>query len=137
MSQQAVREFLDRLTSDDDLRMQVGHTLDESQRNPDVVLDLAGGLGLEFSLDELDEALTERYGAPPGELSDAELKSVAGGAQTTFANSWGIARKGSGGVSFSFPDICKTPTPEGPVPIPYPNIGKSSVTSKGTKKTMG
>src|SRR5262245_60060514 len=30
-----------------------------------------------------------------------------------------------------FPDVCKTPTPGGPVPIPYPNTGKSSDTSAG------
>ncbi len=54
-------------------------------------------------------------------------------AQTTFANSRGIVHKGSGGMSPVFPDVCKTPTPGGPVPIPYPNIGKSSDTSKGPK----
>lgn len=53
--------------------------------------------------------------------------------QSTFANSRGIAHKGSGGMSIVFPDVCKTPTPGGPVPIPYPNIGKSSDTSKGPK----
>ena len=30
-----------------------------------------------------------------------------------------------------FPDVCKTPTPAGPIPIPYPNIGKSSDTTSG------
>src|SRR4030042_289248 len=54
--------------------------------------------------------------------------------QTTFANSRGMAQKGSGGMSIVFPDVCKTPSPGGPVPIPYPNIGKSSDTSKGPKK---
>ncbi|MGB3610931.1 MAG: DUF4150 domain-containing protein [Cellvibrio sp.] len=60
-------------------------------------------------------------------------------AQTTYANSRGIVHKGSNGVSIVFPDVCKTPTPGGPVPIPYPNIGKSSDTSKGPKsvKTDG
>jgi hypothetical protein len=53
--------------------------------------------------------------------------------QTTFANTRGIAHKGSGGMSPVFPDVCKTPTPAGPVPIPYPNIGMSSDTSKGPK----
>ncbi len=53
--------------------------------------------------------------------------------QTTFANTRGIAHKGSGGLSTVFPDVCKTPTPGGPVPIPYPNIGKSSDTAKGPK----
>jgi len=32
------------------------------------------------------------------------------------------------GMSLVFPDVCKTPTPGGPVPIPYPNLGKSSDT---------
>lgn len=54
--------------------------------------------------------------------------------QTTFANSRGIAHKGSGGISIAFPDVCKTPTPAGPVPIPYPNIAMASDTSKGPKK---
>jgi hypothetical protein len=58
-------------------------------------------------------------------------------AQTTFANSRGIVHKGSGGLSIVFPDVCKTPP--GPVPIPYPNIGMASDTSKGPKsvKTDG
>lgn len=51
--------------------------------------------------------------------------------QTTFANSRGITHKGSGGMSIVFPDVCKTPTPGGPVPIPYPNIGMASDTSQG------
>jgi len=50
---------------------------------------------------------------------------------TVFANSRGVAHKGSGGMSPIFPDVCKTPTPAGPVPIPYPNIGQSSNTSSG------
>lgn len=28
----------------------------------------------------------------------------------------------SGGMQLGFPDVCLTPTPVGPVPIPYPNI---------------
>jgi uncharacterized protein DUF4150 len=28
------------------------------------------------------------------------------------------------GIAFAFPDVCKTPTPGGPVPIPYPNIAQ-------------
>ena len=53
---------------------------------------------------------------------------------TVFANGRGIAHKGSGGMTTVFPDVCKTPSPGGPIPIPYPNIGKSSDTSKGPKK---
>jgi Domain of unknown function (DUF4150) len=51
--------------------------------------------------------------------------------QTTFCNMRGIAQKGSNGQSIAFPDVCKTPTPGGPVPIPYPNIGQSSDTISG------
>ena len=60
-------------------------------------------------------------------------------AQTTFSNSRGIAHKGSGGKSIVFPDVCKTPVGPSIVPIPYPNIGQSSDTSKGPKtiKTDG
>jgi hypothetical protein len=54
-------------------------------------------------------------------------------AQTTFVNSRGIVHAGSNGISVVFPDVCKTPTPGGPVPIPYPSIGKSSDTTKGPK----
>ena len=54
--------------------------------------------------------------------------------QTVFANSRGVDHKGSGGMSMVFPDVCKTPTPAGPIPIPYPNIGTATNTSKGTKK---
>lgn len=32
------------------------------------------------------------------------------------------ASTNSGGSCFAFPDVCKTPTPGGPVPIPYPNV---------------
>ena len=56
------------------------------------------------------------------------------GEETVFENSKGITHKSSGGISVAFPDVCKTPSPGGPVPIPYPKIGKSSDTSKGSKK---
>jgi uncharacterized Zn-binding protein involved in type VI secretion len=50
----------------------------------------------------------------------------------TVHNIKGFAHKGSGGMSMVLPDVCKTPTPGGPVPIPYPNIGQSADTSQGT-----
>ena len=50
---------------------------------------------------------------------------------TVFANSRGVPNKGGSGMNVVFPDVCKTPTPGGPVPIPYPNTGKSSDTSAG------
>ena len=49
-------------------------------------------------------------------------------------NNKNVVHKGLGGESIAFPDVCKTPSPGGPIPIPYPNIGKSSDTAKGTKK---
>ena len=56
--------------------------------------------------------------------------------QTTFANTRGISHKGSGGMSTVFPDVCKLPNG---VPVPFPNIGRASDTSKGPKtvKTDG
>ncbi len=53
--------------------------------------------------------------------------------QSTFANSRGIAHKGSGGMSIVFPDVCLTKVGKPIVPIPYPNIGKASDTVKGSK----
>jgi len=53
---------------------------------------------------------------------------------TVFANSRGVVHKQSGGMSMVFPDVCKTPTPGGPIPIPYPNIGMASNTSGGPSK---
>ena len=53
---------------------------------------------------------------------------------TVSANNMTVVHKGSGGVTIAFPDVCKTPSPGGPIPIPYPNIAKSSDTAKGAKK---
>jgi hypothetical protein len=54
--------------------------------------------------------------------------------QTTFVNARGVAHKGSGGMSIAFPDVCKTPAAPSPLPIPYPNIGRSADTSQGPTK---
>ena len=53
---------------------------------------------------------------------------------TVGANQLSVVHKSSNGVTIAFPDVCKTPTPAGPIPIPYPNIAMSSDTAKGTKK---
>jgi len=45
-----------------------------------------------------------------------------------------VANKPSQGVTSTVPDVCETPSPAGPVPIPYPNIAKSIDTSSGSKK---
>ncbi|NTX08783.1 MULTISPECIES: DUF4150 domain-containing protein [Myxococcus] len=52
----------------------------------------------------------------------------------TGVNKMSVVTKDSGGVSTAFPDVCRTPSPGGPVPIPYPNVAQSSDTDKGTKK---
>jgi len=49
-------------------------------------------------------------------------------------NSLSVVHADSGGKTVAFPDVCKTPSPAGPVPIPYPNIAMSSDTAKGTTK---
>lgn len=44
-----------------------------------------------------------------------------------------LVHKGSNGISMAtIPDVCKTPSPGGPVPIPYPNISQSVTLDKGT-----
>ncbi|MBZ8141131.1 hypothetical protein CLD22_14610 [Rubrivivax gelatinosus] len=44
-----------------------------------------------------------------------------------------LVHKGSNGISAAtIPDVCKTPSPGGPVPIPYPNISQSATLAKGT-----
>ncbi len=48
-------------------------------------------------------------------------------------NKMSVVTKDSNGVTSAFPDVCKTPSPGGPVPIPYPNVAQSSDTAKGTK----
>jgi hypothetical protein len=49
------------------------------------------------------------------------------------ANGMAISHKGSNGMVMAMaPDVCKTPSPAGPVPIPYPNIAMSSSLSDGT-----
>lgn len=54
---------------------------------------------------------------------------------TVGVNNLSVVHKDSGGVTIAFPDVCKTPAPPAPpIPIPYPNIAKSSDTAKGSKK---
>jgi Domain of unknown function (DUF4150) len=49
-------------------------------------------------------------------------------------NFMSVVHSGSNGISIAFPDVCKTPAPPAPfVPIPYPNIAKSSDTASGAK----
>ena len=50
----------------------------------------------------------------------------------TTANGKTILHKGDGLQHVAAtPDVCKTPSPAGPVPIPYPNTAKAADTSGG------
>lgn len=53
---------------------------------------------------------------------------------TVGVNNLSVVHKGSNGVTIAFPDVCKTPSPAGPIPIPYPNIAQSSDSAKTAKK---
>ena len=53
---------------------------------------------------------------------------------TVGVNFLSVVHKASSGVTIAFPDVCKTPSPAGPIPIPYPNIAQSSDTAQGTTK---
>ncbi len=49
-----------------------------------------------------------------------------------------LVHKFSNGITnATIPDVCKTPTPGGPVPIPYPNIAQSITLSNGTTTVKG
>ena len=45
-------------------------------------------------------------------------------------NKLSVVHKDSQGKTIAFPDVCKTPSPGGPIPIPYPNIAMSSDAAK-------
>ena len=51
---------------------------------------------------------------------------------STNANSLTLVHASSSGMTQWFPDACKTPTPGGPIPIPYPNIAMSTDTADGS-----
>lgn len=51
---------------------------------------------------------------------------------TVGVNKMSVVTKDSQGTTVAFPDVCKTPSPAGPVPIPYPNIARSADTAQGS-----
>ncbi|MCA9654385.1 MAG: DUF4150 domain-containing protein [Myxococcales bacterium] len=53
---------------------------------------------------------------------------------TVGVNMMSVVHKGSSGTTIAFPDVCKTPSPGGPIPIPYPNVAQSSDSAKTAKK---
>ena len=53
---------------------------------------------------------------------------------SVYANGRSILHKGDGLTQTSGPpDVCKTPSPGGPLPIPYPNIAMDSDLANGSK----
>ena len=59
---------------------------------------------------------------------------------TVGANRQSVVHKSSyqGSSVAAFPDVCKTPSPGGPVPIPYPNLGiPGQQQAGGSKATAG
>jgi hypothetical protein len=53
-------------------------------------------------------------------------------AASVVVNNLTVVHKDSGGVSSAFPDVCKTPSPGGPIPLPYPNVALSRDTARGS-----
>jgi hypothetical protein len=54
-----------------------------------------------------------------------------------FANGRLVLNAGDGMTqTCPVPDVCKTPSPGGPVPVPYVNVAQDSNLTKGTKKVM-
>ena len=52
----------------------------------------------------------------------------------TIVNKLSVVHKGSNGVAVaSAPDVCRTPTPGGPVPLPYTNVAFSKDLVNGSK----
>jgi len=52
---------------------------------------------------------------------------------TVIVNYLTAVHKGSAGIATAAaPDVCKTPSPSGPIPLPYPNIAMSSDLAMGT-----
>ena len=52
---------------------------------------------------------------------------------TVIVNDLTLCHKSSDGTGIAtMPDVCKTPSPGGPVPLPYPNIAVSADLAKGT-----
>jgi len=123
MKRQDVNAFLDTVSSQDEFRKEIDDALQGCDDRAAATVEFARKAGFDFSSEEFENALDRRYGGH--ELSDTELEGVAGGMMPA-------STKG-GGMCLAFPDVCKTPSPGGPVPIPYPNTGMGSGGSKKTR----
>lgn len=56
---------------------------------------------------------------------------------TINVNDLSLVHKGSAGFArATLPDVCRTPSPGGPVPVPYPNLARSADLAKGTTTVL-
>jgi hypothetical protein len=56
---------------------------------------------------------------------------------SVFVNGRSVVHKGDGKTQIAAaPDACKTPSPGGPVPVPYPNMAQDSALSGGTQSVQ-
>jgi hypothetical protein len=51
---------------------------------------------------------------------------------TVSVNMMTVVHRDSSGMSMAFPDVCKTPSPAGPIPLPYPNVAMATDTASGS-----
>jgi Toxin PAAR-like domain len=58
------------------------------------------------------------------------------GKNNTFVNGLTPVTAVSEGTVAGFPDICQTPSPSGPVPIPYSNLARSDSLENGSKSVL-
>ena len=87
MSLSAVQEFLTKVSEDQALQEEIAKAM-ESDNDRQAVTDLALSKGFEFTSEELGQEIQTREAADrqqseAGELSEDELKAVAGGSGAT------------------------------------------------------
>jgi len=105
---------------------------------------LADQSGETYRTDEFGFTLTRQYGLVTANSETGERGAVLVRFEsfppkrdrmpvTININGLSLVHKGSNGMATAtMPDVCKTPSPAGPVPIPYPNIAMSKDLVKGT-----
>jgi len=72
--------------------------------------------------------------APYIQRIERALKKTKRNRTKVYANCKEAVAKLNQTFAVAFPDVCKTPSPGGPVPIPYPNIAKASDMANSSKK---
>ena len=87
MSNQAVNEFLQKVSSDEQLQQQLSQVLQSAENDREAAVALADKHGYKFSADELWQEIQNRQSefgttTTSDELNDEELETVAGGILT-------------------------------------------------------